>query len=131
MTCDGLSDKGASDFILPLLSIKGIKCAQGDRDYLCSAADVSMLNTATKTGKGQKSREKRLHHETGQFPIWCDDFRPENVLVDRAENIIGVVDWEFTYIHYPCRVFPCTALVTSARKAGILAERLPQPVHTI
>ncbi|KXG48641.1 Aminoglycoside phosphotransferase [Penicillium griseofulvum] len=47
--------------------------------------------------RDQKLREKWLHHETGPFPIWCDDFRPENVLVDEAENIIGVVDWEFTY----------------------------------
>lgn len=47
--------------------------------------------------RDQKLREKWLRHETGPFPIWCDDFRPENVLVDEAENIIGVVDWEFTY----------------------------------
>jgi hypothetical protein len=47
--------------------------------------------------RDQKLREKWLHHETGPFPIWCDDFRPENVLVDEAENIVGVVDWEFTY----------------------------------
>ncbi|KAJ5927328.1 Aminoglycoside phosphotransferase [Penicillium verrucosum] len=47
--------------------------------------------------RDQELREKWLRHETGPFPIWCDDFRPENVLVDEAENIIGVVDWEFTY----------------------------------
>ncbi|CAI7646918.1 unnamed protein product [Penicillium glandicola] len=45
----------------------------------------------------QKLREKWLLHETGPFPTWCDDFRPENVLVDEAETIVGVVDWEFTY----------------------------------
>ncbi|CAG8139038.1 unnamed protein product [Penicillium olsonii] len=33
----------------------------------------------------------------GPFPIWCDDFRPGNVLVDIDLNITGVVDWEFTY----------------------------------
>ncbi|OQE05168.1 hypothetical protein PENVUL_c026G04463 [Penicillium vulpinum] len=47
--------------------------------------------------RDQKLREKWLCHEAGPFPIWCDDFRPESVLVDEAENIVGVVDWEFTY----------------------------------
>lgn len=42
-------------------------------------------------------REKWLCHKTGPFPIWCDDFRPENILVNEAKNIVGVVDWEFTY----------------------------------
>ncbi|KAJ5717400.1 hypothetical protein N7488_003046 [Penicillium malachiteum] len=36
-------------------------------------------------------------HNDGPFPVWCDDFRPENVLIDEAEKVIGVVDWEFTY----------------------------------
>ncbi|KAJ5707838.1 hypothetical protein N7488_007639 [Penicillium malachiteum] len=40
-----------------------------------------------------------IHSESdhGPFPIWCDDFRPANVLVDTDLNITGVVDWEFTY----------------------------------
>jgi hypothetical protein len=33
----------------------------------------------------------------GPFKIWCDDFRPANVLMDEALKIVGVVDWEFTY----------------------------------
>ncbi|KAJ5716726.1 Aminoglycoside phosphotransferase [Penicillium malachiteum] len=53
----------------------------------------------------EKLRKNWLYYETGPFPIWCDDFRPENVLVDKDENIAGVVewwsggvvDWEFTY----------------------------------
>ncbi|KAJ5950697.1 uncharacterized protein N7479_009110 [Penicillium vulpinum] len=27
----------------------------------------------------------------------CDDFRPQNIIVDKAEKVVGVVDWEFTY----------------------------------
>ncbi|KAJ5734001.1 hypothetical protein N7493_002787 [Penicillium malachiteum] len=40
-----------------------------------------------------------IHPESdhGPFPIWCDDFRPGNVLVDADLNITGVFDWEFTY----------------------------------
>ncbi|KAM7219498.1 phosphotransferase-3 [Rhypophila decipiens] len=33
------------------------------------------------------------------FRLWCDDFRPANVLVDEADDdqVLGVIDWEFTY----------------------------------
>ncbi|PYI09414.1 hypothetical protein BO78DRAFT_394913 [Aspergillus sclerotiicarbonarius CBS 121057] len=46
------------------------------------------------------AREKRLttpSHETGPFKLWCDDFRPANVLLNKHNNIAGVIDWEFTY----------------------------------
>jgi hypothetical protein len=33
----------------------------------------------------------------GPFNIWCDDIRPSNVLINEHLQIIGVVDWEFTY----------------------------------
>ncbi|KAJ5729249.1 uncharacterized protein N7483_003757 [Penicillium malachiteum] len=44
-------------------------------------------------------REKWMSpsYENGPFPVWCDDFRPQNVLVDKADKVVGVVDWEFTY----------------------------------
>ncbi|KAJ5953557.1 hypothetical protein N7454_000453 [Penicillium verhagenii] len=47
--------------------------------------------------RDQEHRKQVIFAENGPFPVWCDDFRPENVLVDEAENIAGVVDWEFTY----------------------------------
>ena len=33
----------------------------------------------------------------GPFNIWCDDLRPSNVLINEDLQIVGVVDWEFTY----------------------------------
>ncbi|KAH0829785.1 hypothetical protein FOPE_10433 [Fonsecaea pedrosoi] len=34
----------------------------------------------------------------GTFRLYCDDFRPSNVLIDLQNlNVTGVVDWEFTY----------------------------------
>ncbi|CAG8007851.1 unnamed protein product [Penicillium salamii] len=42
-------------------------------------------------------RDKWMFYDNGPFPIWCDDFRPQNVMVDEAEKVVGVVDWEFTY----------------------------------
>ncbi|KAJ5654182.1 hypothetical protein N7490_001185 [Penicillium lividum] len=34
--------------------------------------------------------------DKGPFKLWCDDFRPGNVLMNNLK-IAGVVDWEFTY----------------------------------
>lgn len=33
----------------------------------------------------------------GPFKLWCDDFRPVNILINEHNRIVGVVDWEFTY----------------------------------
>ncbi|KAJ5565719.1 hypothetical protein N7535_007357 [Penicillium sp. DV-2018c] len=46
------------------------------------------------------AREGRLttsSTDLGPFNIWCDDLRPSNVLVNEHLQIVGVVDWEFTY----------------------------------
>ena len=49
----------------------------------------------------QRARSNRLtrnslHYEKGPFSLWCDDFRPGNVLLAQALKIVGVVDREFT-----------------------------------
>lgn len=44
--------------------------------------------------------EGKLHDpdlEKGPFHLWCDDFRPGNILVDKDCRILSVIDWEFTY----------------------------------
>lgn len=46
------------------------------------------------------ARDKKLSlpsFENGPFKLWCDDFRPANVLLNEDTYIAGVVDWEFTY----------------------------------
>ncbi|KAJ5239574.1 hypothetical protein N7468_004193 [Penicillium chermesinum] len=46
------------------------------------------------------ARDKKLFlpsFENGPFKLWCDDFRPANVLLNEDMHIAGVVDWEFTY----------------------------------
>ncbi|POS71615.1 phosphotransferase [Diaporthe helianthi] len=35
---------------------------------------------------------------TGDFVLWCDDLRPENILLGKADKITGIIDWEFTYV---------------------------------
>ncbi|KAH8645405.1 hypothetical protein BX600DRAFT_478086 [Xylariales sp. PMI_506] len=36
---------------------------------------------------------------SNSFRLWCDDFRPANALLDRADDdmLAAVIDWEFTY----------------------------------
>ncbi|KAI5861660.1 phosphotransferase [Durotheca rogersii] len=34
---------------------------------------------------------------SGSFRLWCDDFRPVNVLVDENDQVVGAIDWEFCY----------------------------------
>jgi len=44
--------------------------------------------------------EKRLQNpefKDGPFRLWCDDFRPGNILVDKDCRIVSVIDWEFSY----------------------------------
>jgi hypothetical protein len=46
------------------------------------------------------AKDKRLSapcNENGPFKLWCDDFRPANVLLNDDHHLAGVVDWEFTY----------------------------------
>lgn len=34
---------------------------------------------------------------SGSFHLWCDDFRPVNVLIDGDDQLVGAIDWEFSY----------------------------------
>ncbi|KAI0887393.1 phosphotransferase family protein [Annulohypoxylon maeteangense] len=47
-------------------------------------------------------KEKRLFPRTsesdGGFRLFCEDFRPVSALLDEDLKIVGVIDWEFTYV---------------------------------
>jgi hypothetical protein len=50
-----------------------------------------------KLAREQKLTERWASFEHGPFKLWCDDFRPGNVLLNKNSKITGVVDWEFSY----------------------------------
>jgi aminoglycoside phosphotransferase (APT) family kinase protein len=50
-----------------------------------------------KLAHDQKLTRRWESFNQGPFKLWCDDFRPANVLIDQESKITGVVDWEFTY----------------------------------
>ncbi|OJJ69053.1 hypothetical protein ASPBRDRAFT_57598 [Aspergillus brasiliensis CBS 101740] len=35
--------------------------------------------------------------DSGPFRLWCDDLRPSNVLLNADLQVMGVIDWEFSY----------------------------------
>lgn len=35
---------------------------------------------------------------SSSFRLWCDDLRPSNILLNEAEEIVAVIDWEFAYV---------------------------------
>ncbi|EYE96084.1 phosphotransferase family protein [Aspergillus ruber CBS 135680] len=44
------------------------------------------------------SRKVSKEHRHGPFRLFCDDFRPDNILVDQSKlEIIGAFDWEWSY----------------------------------
>ncbi|KAK2608995.1 hypothetical protein QQS21_002475 [Conoideocrella luteorostrata] len=46
------------------------------------------------------ARQRKLTsdaHANGSFKLWCDDLLPSNILLDADMQIVGVVDWKFTY----------------------------------
>lgn len=45
------------------------------------------------------SREISKEHRNGPFRLFCDDLRPDNILIDASKLIVsGAIDWEFTYV---------------------------------
>lgn len=44
------------------------------------------------------SRTIPKEHCDGPFRLFCDDFQPGNILIDRSKfTVSGAIDWEFTY----------------------------------
>lgn len=35
--------------------------------------------------------------ERKPFKLWCDDIRPASVLLNKDHDVVGVIDWEFSY----------------------------------
>ena len=74
--------------------------SQGN-DSISSADDCRSKFVARflfrKLTRDPKLRSQWIKNDNGPFPMWCDDFRPGNVLVHDDLSIAGVVDWEFTY----------------------------------
>jgi hypothetical protein len=47
--------------------------------------------TSSSTGENDR------HEEEPRFRLFSEDLRPSNVLVDKDDRVVGVIDWEFAY----------------------------------
>lgn len=47
----------------------------------------------------QENRLGSMSHDKGPFKLFCDDFRPANVLANSQKDfkVVGAIDWEFMY----------------------------------
>ncbi|ATY62219.1 kinase-like domain [Cordyceps militaris] len=56
-------------------------------------------DTWSAQSKGNLRGRCKAPSNTGPFSIWCDDFRPANILLHEGRgNGSTVIDWEFTYV---------------------------------
>ncbi|KAL4804423.1 hypothetical protein BDV18DRAFT_153304 [Aspergillus unguis] len=47
--------------------------------------------------KDRQLTASTARYDSGSFKLWCDGLRPSNVLLNADLQIVGVIDWEFTY----------------------------------
>ncbi|OAA44792.1 phosphotransferase family protein [Metarhizium rileyi] len=68
-------------------------------DAVDSETDCQRKYVARHLFQKLASQRRLLSDENdgGPFTIWCDDLRPSNSLLDANLQIVGVIDWEFSY----------------------------------
>lgn len=70
---------------------------------LARAGKLSTFGFMDDTWSAQSKSDRRGYcrapSNAGSFRIWCDDFRPANILLHKGRgNGSTVIDWEFTYV---------------------------------
>ncbi|GKZ38554.1 hypothetical protein AbraIFM66950_010836 [Aspergillus brasiliensis] len=50
-----------------------------------------------KLAKDRRLTASTRDGDSGPFRLWCDDLRPSNVLLNADLQVVGVIDWEFSY----------------------------------
>ena len=91
--------KTASSYYIALAELHLLHLSTQHNDAVYSADDCRRKYVARCLFR-KLARDGRLHDgetENGPFKLFCDDFRPGNILTDKQLNIVGVIDWEFTY----------------------------------
>ncbi|KAJ5363660.1 uncharacterized protein N7496_009373 [Penicillium cataractarum] len=68
-------------------------------DSIESADDCRRKFVARRLFQKLAREQKLTNHPltNGPFKLWCDDFRPANVIMDLGDHIVSVLDWEFSY----------------------------------
>lgn len=89
--------KSATDYFKALARQHLLHLRLQQRDAVSSEEDCRRKFTARCLFLDITKKVCAEHHQ-GPFRLYCDDFRPSNVLIDLdASRVSGVIDWEFTY----------------------------------
>lgn len=83
---------------LSRISTSNIWCTKGMMLWTPQTTAVeSLWHDSFSLNLQEKKQLNNQSFEEGPFKIWCDGFRPANVLLKENLQIASVVDWEFTY----------------------------------
>ncbi|KUJ09775.1 uncharacterized protein LY89DRAFT_276977 [Mollisia scopiformis] len=76
------------------------------RNAVDNESDARNKLICSETLKSLIPRHVFAKYDKGPFKLICDDFGPSNMIVDndRDLNIVGVIDWEWSYAG-PCQLF--------------------------
>ncbi|KAL3478308.1 hypothetical protein BJX99DRAFT_245621 [Aspergillus californicus] len=92
----------ASSYFEHLAELHMIHLTNQRNDAICSYDDCRRKFIARtlfrRLAREQKLTKRSTSLDKGPFKLWCDDFRPSNVLISKDLKITGVIDWEFTYV---------------------------------
>ena len=92
--------KSASSFYESLACQHLIHLSTQRNDIIESAEDCCAKYIARCLFR-KLAREGRLHNpdsDHGPFRLYCDDLRPANVLANKSFELVGVIDFEYSYV---------------------------------
>ncbi|KAJ5497087.1 Aminoglycoside phosphotransferase [Penicillium fimorum] len=91
----------ASSYFESLAELHILRLIDQKNDAIESADDCRRKFVARylfrKLARERKLTERWASFDEGPFKLWCDDFRPANVLLNKDLKTAGVVDCELTY----------------------------------
>lgn len=87
----------AADYLLEIAE-QNILHLEKQRNSISSAADAQLKYTARHLFRAVTPHFVSRRYNRGPFKLFCDDFRPGNILVDDSFKITGIIDWEWCYV---------------------------------
>ncbi|OBT61013.1 hypothetical protein VE03_09603 [Pseudogymnoascus sp. 23342-1-I1] len=85
-----------SDYLLDIAE-QNILHLEKQRNSISSSSDARRKYTARHLFQSAAPSFVSGKYNQGPFKLFCDDFRPGNILVDDSFKITGIIDWEWCY----------------------------------
>ncbi|KFY70604.1 hypothetical protein V498_10302, partial [Pseudogymnoascus sp. VKM F-4517 (FW-2822)] len=85
-----------SDYLLDIAE-QNILHLEQQRNRISSSSDARRKYTARHLFRAAVPSFVSRRYNQGPFKLFCDGFRPGNILVDDSFKITGIIDWEWCY----------------------------------